>query len=276
MIKITHATAPLFQYKNTNERLEMTTTKKQTPDVGRQSHLPLALALIIGIVLGFLVDRVLPIGTNQNDQLNARIASYISANPEAIETALIALNVERNQNARLQAVNLLMAGDDKTILGNPDGDITIYEFSDYNCGYCKRAFGDVMDILETDGNIRLVIKEYPILAESSVDAARLALHAAEAGQFENVHQKLMQWRGSITNAMLEDLATTHGITSFSINNRNSDPVMALVNRNYDLGQQLKIDGTPAFIIGGDIYPGAIGKDAITKAVEKARAAANAS
>jgi len=144
------------------------------------------------------------------------------------------------------------------------------------CGYCKRAFGDVMDILKTDGNIRLVIKEYPILAESSVDAARLALHAAEAGQFENVHQKLMQWRGSITNAMLEDLATTHGITSFSINNRNSDPVMALVNRNYDLGQQLKIDGTPAFIIGGDIYPGAIGKDAITKAVEKARAAANAS
>lgn len=254
----------------------MTSTDKHTRDTGLRPHFPLALALIIGVVLGFLIDRALPLGTNQDNDLNARMSAYISANPEAIEEALIALNVKRNQNARLQAVNLLRAGDDKTVIGNPDGDITIYEFSDYNCGYCKRAFADVMEVVKTDGNIRLVIKEYPILAESSVDAARLALHAAEAGQFENVHQMLMQWRGSITNAMLEDLAATSGITSFSINGRNNDPMMALLNRNYDLGQQLNIDGTPAFIIGGDIYPGAIGKDALTQAIAKARADAKAS
>jgi protein-disulfide isomerase len=254
----------------------MTSSNEQKPDTGIRSNLPLALALIVGIVLGFLVDRVLPIGATEQDDLNPRIASYISANPEAIENALIALNVERNQNARLQAVNLLSASDDNTIMGNPDGDITIYEFSDYNCGYCKRAFADVMEVVNADGNIRLVIKEYPILAESSVDAARLALHAANTGKFEVVHQMLMQWRGSITNAMLEDLAATHGITSFSLNDRNNDPVMAYLSRNYDLGQQLNIEGTPAFIIGGDIYPGAIGKADLMKAVEKARADAKAS
>ena len=133
-----------------------------------------------------------------------------------------------------------------------------------------------MEVVNADGNIRLVIKEYPILAESSVDAARLALHAANTGKFEVVHQMLMQWRGSITNAMLEDLAATHGITSFSLNDRNNDPVMAYLSRNYDLGQQLNIEGTPAFIIGGDIYPGAIGKADLMKAVEKARADAKAS
>ncbi len=261
--------------KTKKERHDMTSTDKHTRDHGSRPYLPLAFALIIGIVLGFLVDRVLPTGVNQQ-HLNRHMADYISANPEAIENALIALNVERNQNARVQAVNLLSAGNDQTVIGNPDGDITIYEFSDYNCGYCKRAFADVMEVVKADGNIRLVIKEYPILAESSVDAARLALHAAEAGKFENVHQMLMQWRGSITSAMLEDLAATYGITSFAISNRNTDPVMATITGNYDLGQQLKIEGTPAFIIGGDIYPGAMGKDAIIKAVEKARAEAKAS
>jgi protein-disulfide isomerase len=232
----------------------------------------IALAVIIGIIIGFLVDQLLPSEKTQADgaNINASIAQYISDNPEAIETALIALNDQRNRDKELQALNLLSAVEDTTVMGNPDGDITIYEFSDYNCGYCKRVFADLIEVMNTDGNIRLVVKEFPILAESSVDAARLALHAADQGKYDAVHTALMEWRGAITATMLQDLATTHDITGFDINNRDNDPMIAILRNNYDLGQRFQIDGTPGFIIGGKIYPGAISKDDMIAAVAEAR------
>jgi protein-disulfide isomerase len=232
----------------------------------------IALAVIIGIIIGFLVDQLLPSEQTQADSanINASIAQYISDNPEAIETALIALNDQRNRDKELQALNLLSAVEDTTVMGNPDGDITIYEFSDYNCGYCKRVFADLIEVMNTDGNIRLVVKEFPILAESSVDAARLALHAADQGKYDAVHTALMEWRGAITATMLQDLATTHDITGFDINNRDNDPMIAILRNNYDLGQRFQIDGTPGFIIGGKIYPGAISKDDMIAAVAEAR------
>jgi protein-disulfide isomerase len=124
--------------------------------------------------------------------------------------------------------------------------------------------------MNTDGNIRLVVKEFPILAESSVDAARLALHAADQGKYDAVHTALMEWRGAINATMLQDLAATHDITSFDINNRDNDPMIAILRNNYDLGQRFQIDGTPGFIIGGKIYPGAISKDDMIAAVAEAR------
>jgi protein-disulfide isomerase len=232
----------------------------------------IALSVIIGIIIGFLVDQLLPSEKTQADSanINASIAQYISDNPEAIETALIALNDQRNRDKELQALNLLSAVEDMTVMGNPDGDITIYEFSDYNCGYCKRVFADLIEVMNTDGNIRLVVKEFPILAESSVDAARLALHAADQGKYDAVHTALMEWRGAINATMLQDLAATHDITSFDINNRDNDPMIAILRNNYDLGQRFQIDGTPGFIIGGKIYPGAISKDDMIAAVAEAR------
>jgi protein-disulfide isomerase len=232
----------------------------------------IALSVIIGIIIGFLVDQLLPSEKTQADSanINASIAQYISDNPEAIETALIALNDQRNRDKELQALNLLSAVEDMTVMGNPDGDITIYEFSDYNCGYCKRVFADLIEVMNTDGNIRLVVKEFPILAESSVDAARLALHAADQGKYDAVHTALMEWRGAINATMLQDLAATHDITSFDINNRDNDPMIAILRNNYDLGQRFQIDGTPGFIIGGKIYPGAISKDDMMAAVAEAR------
>ena len=164
----------------------------------------------------------------------------------------------------------LLAGDDKTIIGNPNGDITIYEFSDYNCGFCKRVFSRLMQVVEDDGNIRLIIKEYPILAESSVTAARLALHAAEIGKFEPVHHALMQWRGAITPAMLTELATKHGISNFTIETRDNDPTIAKLVQNRHIGQALNITGTPSFIIGDEIIRGAISKAEFIKAIRRAR------
>lgn len=232
----------------------------------------IGLALVIGIIIGFLVDQIVPsLGSKLPSQnLNENIEQYLSDNPEKIESALIALNDKRKREAELQAMNLLAAVQDTTIMGNPEGDITIYEFSDYNCGYCKRVFADLVDVLDDDGNIRLVVKEFPILAESSVDAARLALYAAQQGKYDVIHTALMEWRGAISPAMLEDLAKTHQITDFNLNNRDNDPIMDVLRNNYALGQQFGIDGTPGFIIAGKIYPGAISKSDIIEAVADAR------
>ena len=171
--------------------------------------------------------------------------------------------------ARAHSTDLL-AGDDKTIIGNPNGDITIYEFSDYNCGFCKRVFSRLLEVVEDDGNIRLIIKEYPILAESSVTAARLALHAAEIGKFEPVHHALMQWRGAITPEMLTELATKHGISNFTIETRDNDPIIAKLVQNRHIGQALNITGTPSFIIGDEIIRGVISKAEFIKAIRRAR------
>ena len=222
---------------------------------------PMVILLVIlvgAIATGFVMGRE----TNRGG-LDARIAAYIAANPEAIENALIA----RNQT---KTINLLTEAQDKTIIGNPQGDITIYEFSDYNCGFCKRVFADLMEVVENDGNIRLVVKEYPILAESSVTAARLALHAAEIGKFEPVHHALMQWRGAITPEMLTELATKHGISNFTINASDNDPTTAQLVQNRNIGQALNITGTPSFIIGNEIIRGAISKAQIRKRIRLAR------
>ena len=127
-----------------------------------------------------------------------------------------------------------------------------------------------MEVVENDGNIRLVVKEYPILAESSVTAARLALHAAEIGKFEPVHHALMQWRGAITPEMLTELATKHGINNFTLEAPADDPTTAQLVQNRNIGQALNITGTPSFIIGNEIIRGAISKAQIRKAIRLAR------
>ena len=228
-----------------------------------KKYIALVLALVAALALGFIMGGFVMGRETHRGGLDARIAAYIAANPEAIENALIA----RNQT---KTINLLTEAQDKTIIGNPQGDITIYEFSDYNCGFCKRVFADLMEVVENDGNIRLVVKEYPILAETSVTAARLALHAAEIGKFEPVHHALMQWRGAITPEMLTELATKHGINNFTLEAPADDPTTAQLVQNRNIGQALNITGTPSFIIGNEIIRGAISKAQIRKAIRLAR------
>lgn len=230
-----------------------------------KKHIALMVILVAALAIGFVMGR----GAHRGG-LDARIAAYIAANPEAIENALIALGNARQQDNQAQTINLLATAQDKTIIGNPQGDITIYEFSDYNCGFCKRVFADLMEVVQTDGNIRLIVKEYPILAESSVTAARLALHAAEIGKFEPVHHALMQWRGAITPEMLTELATKHGISNFTIDASDNDPTTAKLVQNRNIGQALNITGTPSFIIGDEIIRGAISKAEIRKIIRHAR------
>ena len=161
--------------------------------------------------------------------------------------------------------------DGSTSFGSPDADVTIYEFSDYNCGFCKRAFGEVLAAISEDGNARLVVIEYPILADSSVHAARLALHAAANGKFQQTHKALMEWRGGVTDELLASLAKQHRLDGFLLRDL-EDFTIPRLRANHLIAQALGIRGTPAFVIGGELIVGARNKDAFLQLIAQAREA----
>ena len=232
--------------------------------------LPMMLgAILIGVVLGMTFNSG---SSSMSDrEFEAKVEAYIEANAGAV---IDMLNNHVRQQAdadRAQAINLVKANDGDTVLGNPDGDITIYEFSDYNCGYCKRAFNDVMAALEEDGNIRLVIKEFPILSESSTIAAQLSMAAAELGQFEEFHTALMNWSGPLNDDAFTQITDELGMDLTALGQIIAKgEIDATIAETQELARSINITGTPGFIIGNEIVPGYIPKDQILELVRKAR------
>lgn len=231
------------------------------------NYLPIILpvmlgAVLIGVVLGIIFA---------NANFEAKVEKYISENAGIVIDAL-------NDHARKQALaekqqslNLVRAHDDKTVLGNPDGDVTIYEFSDYNCGYCKRAFNDIINALEEDGNIRLVIKEFPILAESSKTAAQLSMAAAELGYFEEFHTALMQWKGRLNEQAFVQIVSDLGLDMNQLATIIAEgEIDQTIAQTQALAYQLEINGTPGFVIGDTIVPGYITKGQLLELVQQAR------
>ena len=231
----------------------------------------LAGALIAGITIGM-------VSTNQNntatDDVDSQIEAYIRANPGLILEVVRKYSTERAEQERQQAVNLVKLDDGKTILGNPDGDITIYEFSDYNCGYCKRAFNDVQDLIASDGNIRVVIKEFPILSETSKQAAEISMAAAELGKFEEIHTALMTWQGRLDDSVFDQIIGDAGLNRDEINAIIAKgEIEEKLNSIRQAAQAIQVSGTPGFVIGNAIIPGAISSQEMAQIVADERAKA---
>ena len=231
----------------------------------------LAGALIAGITIGM-------VSTNQNNtatgDVDSQIEAYIRANPGLILEVVRKYSTERAEQERQQAVNLVKLDDGKTILGNPDGDITIYEFSDYNCGYCKRAFNDVQDLIASDGNIRVVIKEFPILSETSKQAAEISMAAAELGKFEEIHTALMTWQGRLDDSVFDQIIGDAGLNRDEINAIIAKgEIEEKLNSIRQAAQAIQVSGTPGFVIGNAIIPGAISSQEMAQIVADERAKA---
>jgi len=158
------------------------------------------------------------------------------------------------------------------VLGNPAGDVTVVEFFDYNCPYCKRMSGDVRKLIEADRGVRLVYREWPIINKASLFAARAALAARRQGKYAELHRALMAQR-RVTEALVLQLARRTGIDIprllDDMNDRSIDRHIAL---SFDLARSLGITGTPSFVIGDTVARGAISLDELAELVRKARAA----
>lgn len=226
-------------------------------------------ALVLGGIAGAVTANLQSSTTPKG--FDASVESYIRDNPQTVLNILREASVRADQDAKKQAINLVRADDGKTIFGNPDGDVTIYEFSDYNCGYCKRSYADLLRAVEVDGNIRVVVKELPILSQTSLDAAMVSLAAAEFGKYPEVHDALMTLQGRINNTVLDEIIASVGLDKTDVTNFIARPEsQAIIEKNRELAGILQVNGTPAFVIGNEFAPGAISFDDIMGLVKRAR------
>jgi protein-disulfide isomerase len=210
------------------------------------------------------------------------VRAYLLDNPEVLIEAMDVLQKREEEAALARDTQFLTTNKDLVFAnandwvgGNPEGDITLVEFMDYRCGYCRQAYSEIEELIKTDGKIRFVVKEFPILGEASMLSAQFAialrqLHGDEA--YAKAHDALITLRGEPTPETLTRLATDMGYEAQPILDRMKAPeVMVVIQENYAMAEQLEITGTPAFILGDGIVRGYAPLDAMREIVAEERA-----
>lgn len=203
----------------------------------------------------------------------------IRENPEIVMEAVGILQEREAEAAAAAAAETLSSRRDvlerdenAPVLGNPDGDVTVVEFMDYNCGFCKRVAPEVAALMEQDGNVRVVYREWPILGEGSVFAARAALAAREQGLYEEMHGALMSSRGRLDEASVMGIAAEVGLDPEQLRADMEAPeVTAHIEQSFSLAQSLGFSGTPSFVIGDQMAPGFVEAERLQELVDAARA-----
>ncbi len=217
----------------------------------------------------------------ERDAFRAEVRAYLLENPGVLMEAIAVLEEQRTQGAAEADVALLENNRDEIfndgvsyVGGNPDGDITVVEFLDYQCSFCKRAFPAVEELIASDGSIRFIVKEFPILGEASVLASRYALavkalHGDDA--YKSVHNDMMLLRGSLTPQTLVRLSEGMKFDHADIQDRmEGDDITQTIAANRALGQRLQIQGTPSFIMGGSFVRGFLELDQMRQVIAEER------
>lgn len=198
------------------------------------------------------------------------VHDYILEHPEILPQAMENLQSRQNSDQLAsirQAVETPFPG---AVLGNPDGKVTLVEFSDYACGYCRKSAPDVAALAKEHPDLRIVVRELPIISPHSPDAARMALAAAEQGKFAAFHQAMFA-AGQVDPASVEAAAKSAGLDLERARKvMESDEVEAEINRNYEMANRLGFSGTPSWVAGERLIAGAVGVEQLSDAVQAAR------
>ena len=231
------------------------------------------ILIAICLVLTTMVPSLTRADLDATDRatLNSIIEDFIRNNPEIVRDTLIALAAR--EEAERKQTGLAKVRDDQgdPVMGNANGTITLYEFSDYNCGYCKRVFEPIQQLVRDNPDVRLVIKEFPILSQSSLVAAKAAIAAEMQGKFGDYHIAMMTYRGQITDAVVMRMAAQAGVDIEQLKSDMESPkTMAIIQRTREAAAALEINGTPGLVVGDTIVPGAIGLDELVKLIADER------
>jgi protein-disulfide isomerase len=218
----------------------------------------------------------------QRGEIETIIKNYLVAHPEVLEEAMAELN-KRQAAAEAQKHEASVAENSETIfnsprgviLGNKDGDVTFVEFFDYNCGYCKRAMADMLDLMKSDPKLRVVLKEFPVLSQGSVEAAQVAvavrMQDPSGRKYLDFHQKLLGGRGPADKARALAAAKDAGLDVGRIEKDLAGPeVRATIEENFKLADAMGMNGTPSYVIGKQIVVGAIGLEGLKEKIGVAR------
>jgi len=220
--------------------------------------------------------------TDEERQIfRSEVRAYLMDNPEVLLEAINVLETRQAEQQELDDLELVAANardlfedGHSWVGGNPDGDITIVEFLDYRCGYCRRAHPDVAELIASDGNIRLIVKEFPILGEQSVLASRFAIAVMKVegnDAYYDVNNELMTIQGEISEQSLSDLSETLGFDTPAVfDMMNSDAVRDIIAENRALAQRLQISGTPSFVFDTQMLRGYVPLEGMREVVEQIR------
>lgn len=246
---------------------------------------PKIKALLATACIALIGFAVVPVAANalddaQKKEFGAFIREYLVSHPEVIEEAQAALEkkkAEEQVSAANDAVqrnrDAIFASADDVILGNPKGDVTVVEFFDYNCGYCKQALPDMNALIKQDPNLKFVLKEFPILGPDSLAAHRVAdaFRKISRDKYNDFHQALLGSHSRATEKRAIEVASSLGVTEEQIRKTMADsPADASIKEAYRVAQELGIGGTPSYVVGDEPVFGAIGVDELSAKVANIR------
>lgn len=239
------------------------------------------LAIVLGVMAQPVAAQSFDILSDADRTvLHAEIRAYLLGNPEIV-FEMVKIIEDRKALDQI-AADIAMVKANATELfddgfswvgGNPDGDVTVVEFLDYKCAYCKKAHDEVAELIRSDGNIRYIVKEFPILGPESEIGARaaLAVLASAPAGFANFHDQLMRFNGPINEQTLARIASNAGADpAVMFATMNDDHITLIINANRALAQRMQVDGTPTFVIGEHMQRGYAPLAAMRATVAEAR------
>ncbi|HEY6995733.1 MAG TPA: DsbA family protein [Xanthobacteraceae bacterium] len=219
----------------------------------------------------------------QRSEIERIVKDYLLSHPELLQDVMNELDkrqaqaeAEKHRAAVKEHSAAIFASPRQVTLGNPQGDVTVVEFFDYNCGYCKRAMSDMLELIKGDGKLKFVLKEFPVLGDGSVQAAQVAaavrMQDKTGGKkYLEFHQKLLGGRGPADKARALAVAKEVGFDVARIEkDMASDEVKATIEEGFKLGEALGLNGTPSYVVGNDVVGGAVGLSALKEKVNSAR------
>jgi protein-disulfide isomerase len=218
----------------------------------------------------------------QRSDIEAIVKNYLIGHPEVLEEAMNELSKRQAADEAAKHEASVAKNADEifnsprgVVLGNKDGDVTFVEFFDYNCGYCKRAMADMLDLLKNDPKLKVVLKEFPVLSEGSVEAAKVAvavrMQDPTGKKYLDFHQKLLGGRGPADKARALAAAKDAGLDVARIEKDLASPeVKSTIEENFKLAEDMGLNGTPSYVIGKQIVVGAVGLDGLREKIGMAR------
>lgn len=247
---------------------------------------PLGLVTAVAILLGAGVSldkaRAQGFSAEQRTEIEAIIKNYLVRHPEVIEEVLREMEkrqtvaeAEKATRAIADNAELLFSSPRHVVLGNPSGDVTMVEFFDYNCGFCKRALSDMLELMKADPKLKIVLKEFPVLGDPSFEAAQVAVAVGmqdkSGKKYLDFHQRLLNARGTANRARALAAAKEAGLDMARLEkDMASADVKATLDENLKLAAPLGINGTPSYVIGKELIVGAVGLDALKEKINVAR------
>jgi protein-disulfide isomerase len=218
----------------------------------------------------------------QRGDIESIVRNYLIAHPEVLEEAMAELSkrqtaAEAEKHATSVATNAeaIFNSPRGVTVGNKDGDVTFVEFFDYNCGYCKRAMSDMLDLMKSDPKLKVVLKEFPVLGPGSVEAAQIAvavrMQDPSGKKYLDFHQKLLNSKGQADKARALAAAKEAGLDMAKLEKDSASPeVRATIEENFKLAEAMGMNGTPSYVIGKQVVIGAVGLESLREKIGVAR------